>query len=92
VFVKVSLGSVRNANIKVSQLALNSFSCAKNDPPAARAIADHWLLRVVIPACWKALEVLWRLRPSGRGRGAIINDSIGGKGLVLEAAVQPQPR
>jgi hypothetical protein len=44
------------------------------------------------PLAGKALEVLWRLRPRGRGRGAIINDSIGGKELVLEAAVQSQAR
>ena len=43
----------QKCNIKVSQLALHSFSCAKNAPPAARAIAVHWLLRVVVPACWE---------------------------------------
>src|SRR6266481_618996 len=30
--VKVTLGRVQKCNIKVLQLALNSFSCAKNKP------------------------------------------------------------
>jgi len=43
---------------------------------------------LLFPFAGKALEVLWRLRPSGGRRGAITDDNIGGKGLVLEAAVQ----
>jgi hypothetical protein len=45
------------------------------------------LLRIVVSGRWEGARGFWRLRPSGGRRGAIANDSIGGKGLVLEAAV-----
>lgn len=37
----------------VSQLALNSFSCAKKARTGARALADHRLLRIVVPTRWE---------------------------------------
>jgi hypothetical protein len=47
------------------------------------------LLRIVVSGRWEGARGFWRLRPSGGRRGAIANDRIGGKGLVLEAAVPP---
>ena len=50
------------------------------------------LLRIVVPACWEGAGDSLATPPERGVRGAIANDSIDGKGLVLEVAVQPQPR
>jgi len=47
------LGERLKCNITISQLALNSFSCAKKARPVLLLLPDHWLLRIVVPVRWE---------------------------------------